>query len=314
MRIFLLSLLFPVALMAQSTYIYEPSSLHPYGSLNPEAPKEVADFAPMIGVCDCLSSARKADRTWGEPQKMTWTFKYIMNGMAVQDETLKEDGSHSGSIRQFIADSSKWYVHWYSNTTPSTILPTWEGNKRGDSIVLYRDQKAPNGMDGKFRLTFKNISENGFNWIGEWVDLTESVVFPTWKIDCVKRRVAPSEEVVIRENINAFSRAYAKGDHLAIADMYTENGHIFPNNSMIISGREAIAARWKFSENVIPVRHKITPSEIKIIGNYAYDFGYFEGATKNKEGMETPFKGKYVIIWRKENNDWKIFLDIWNSI
>lgn len=30
-----------------------------------------------------------------------------MNGMAVQDETLKIDKAHSGSIRQFNTDSSK---------------------------------------------------------------------------------------------------------------------------------------------------------------------------------------------------------------
>ena len=314
MRSLLLFIFLPLMALAQNPYEYDQTASHPYGKLNPEAPKEMGDFAPMIGTCDCLSTARKPDGDWAEPQKMEWTFKYIMNGMAVQDETLKEDGSHSGSIRQFIADSSKWYVHWYSNTTPSTTLPTWEGAKRGDSIVLYRDQKAPNGMDGKFRLTFKNISDNGFNWMGEWVDPTEKIVYPTWKIDCSKRSEKSAEEIVIQKNTQAFSRAFRRGDHLAIANMYTKDAHIFPNNSMIISGREAIAELWKFSENVIPVSHKITPSEIKIINNYAYDFGYYEGSTKNKEGIETPFKGKYVIVWRKEDGDWNMYLDIWNTL
>lgn len=173
---------------AFAQYNYEPTSEYPFGQLNPEAPQQVKDFEPMIGECECESISRKADGNWNEAENMIWRFKYIMNGTAIQDETLKEDGSHSGSIRQFIQDSAKWYVHWYSAKTPSTTLPTWEGNKtEDDKIVLYREQKAPNGYDGFFRLTFYDMSETGYKWIGEWVDKTETVVYPTWKINCTRR-------------------------------------------------------------------------------------------------------------------------------
>ena len=119
---------------------------------------------------------------------MAWRFKYIMNGMAVQDETLKVDGKHSGSIRQYSADSARWYVHYYSSGVVVPSLGTWEGNMQKDGkIVLYRDQTAPNGMEGYYRLTFYDIAKDGFKWIGEWVDKTEKITFPTWKIDCKKR-------------------------------------------------------------------------------------------------------------------------------
>ena len=52
------------------------------------------------------------------------------------------------------------------------------------SFFLY--QKAPNGLDGFFRITFNNISKKGFNWLGEWVDSAEKIKFPTWKIYCTK--------------------------------------------------------------------------------------------------------------------------------
>lgn len=169
-------------------YNYDASESNPYGLPNPEAPDEIKDFKPMIGLCHCKSSTRKQDGTWTTPEDIIWKWKYIMNGTAVQDETLKPDGSHSGSIRQFIKDSSRWYVHWYSNKTPSTTFPVWEGIKKDGKIVLYREQKAPNGTDGFYRLTFYDISKSGYKWVGEWVDTTETVVFPTWKIDCLKSR------------------------------------------------------------------------------------------------------------------------------
>jgi len=183
----ILYLAFLISFSVYSQYDYEASSDYPFGRLNPNAPEEVKDFEPMIGSCKCKSTTRKQDGSWNEPEDIIWKWKYIMNGTAIQDETLKPDGSHSGSIRQFIADSSRWYVHWYSSKTPSTTLPTWEGNKSEDGkIMLYKEQKAPNGAEGFFRLSFYDMSKTGYKWIGEWVDKTEKIVYPTWKIECTR--------------------------------------------------------------------------------------------------------------------------------
>ncbi len=168
-------------------YVYEPSNDFPYGRPNPDAPSALQDYKDLIGSCDCFSTRRNPDGTWSDKEPMSWRFKYIMNGTAIQDETLKEGGIHSGSIRQFNSDSSKWYVHYYSNRSASKTLSTWEGGQKADSLVLYRNQKAPNGSDGFYRIVFSNISNQGFNWVGAWVDPTETIVFPTWKIKCRKR-------------------------------------------------------------------------------------------------------------------------------
>lgn len=169
-------------------YEYDVSEKNPFGKVNPEAPEQIKDYELMIGECDCISTRKNQDGTWTEGTDMIWRWKYILNGMAVQDETLKTDGIHSGSIRQYIADSSRWYVHWFSSKTPTSTFPIWEGNKKDNgNIVLYKEQKAPNGTNGFFRLTFYDMSKSGYKWIGEWVDKTESVVFPTWKIDCVRK-------------------------------------------------------------------------------------------------------------------------------
>ena len=166
-------------------YEYEPNTEYPFGRLNTSAPEQLADFDPLIGICNCKSVTRINQSDWADTVQMTWKFKYIMNGMAIQDETLKEDGIHSGSIRQFNPDSSKWYVHYYSTSSAVPNLPSWEGGRTSDgSIVLYRDQTAPNGMEGFFRLTFANISENGYDWVGEWVNKEETIVYPTWRIMC----------------------------------------------------------------------------------------------------------------------------------
>ncbi|MEL6559898.1 MAG: hypothetical protein AAFQ94_17040 [Bacteroidota bacterium] len=187
-KTFLAIALFIIQYQLMAQYSYEPSEAYPYGRLNPEAPEQTADFGPMIGVCDCQSELRNADQSWGAATDMTWKFRYIMNGLAVQDETLKPDGSHSGSIRQYNADSARWYVHYYASAAVTNPLSSWEGNlEESGDIVLYREQKAPNGMDGFYRLTFYHITEEGFDWVGEWVNVDETIAFPTWKISCKKR-------------------------------------------------------------------------------------------------------------------------------
>lgn len=187
----LLALLVSATAIAQS-YDYNPSPEHPYGKVHPDAPEQVQDFEELIGECHCWSKNRNQDRTWNKPITMVWQWKYIMNGTAVQDETFKEDGIHSGSIRQFHPDSLQWYVHYYSNRL-STSLPTWTGGKDGDILRFVQPQKAPNGMDGISRLTFYDISKEGYKWVGEWVSTDGKYVYPFWKIVCTRNLEAMEE-------------------------------------------------------------------------------------------------------------------------
>jgi ketosteroid isomerase-like protein len=112
----------------------------------------------------------------------------------------------------------------------------------------------------------------------------------------------------------AFSVAYMAGDYDAMVAIYTTDGKIMPNGTLIIEGHQNIRARWVLPEGDQVAQHKSTPVEIRITGNTAYDFGYYEGETVKSSGERQTWKGKYVIIWRKENNTWRMYVDIWNRV
>ncbi|WP_411031187.1 YybH family protein [Spongiimicrobium sp. 3-5] len=313
----LTAICFCISFSIFSQYQFDPSFEHPYGLPNPEAPKELLDFAPLIGECNCSSIRRKPDRTWAAPVAMKWRFKYIMNGMAVQDETLKEDGSHGGSIRQFIPDSTRWYVHYYNTAKPSTLLPVWEGNKNENgNIVLYREQKAPNGVAGNYRLTFSEISAQGYKWTGEWVSKDGSIVFPTWKIDCTRPKILgnEAEKTKILAVLQKFSQDYMEANYNGMLQAYTADAKIFPTDVDVIEGHEAIKNRWMLGKGAKILHHKMTPVEINFLGAHAYDYGYYEGKTKKVDGSVVDWKGKYVVVWKKQGNTWKMYLDIWNRM
>ncbi|UWX54862.1 DUF4440 domain-containing protein [Maribacter litopenaei] len=120
---------------------------------------------------------------------------------------------------------------------------------------------------------------------------------------------------LILSNIKGFSNAVMNSAYQSIGDAYTDDAKIFPNNREIIKGREAIIRYWILPEGVQTKYHKITPEEIKIMGNEAYDYGYYEGITLRADGTEASWKGKYVIVSEKVNQDWKMYLGYleWNK-
>jgi ketosteroid isomerase-like protein len=102
-------------------------------------------------------------------------------------------------------------------------------------------------------------------------------------------------------------------DYDNIAASYTDDAKIFPRNVDIITGQEKIRGYWVLPEGVKTTHHKVTSLEIKVIGDEAYDYGYYEGRSSTAEG-ESSWRGKYVIVWKKTDGVWKMYLDIWNSI
>ena len=114
-------------------------------------------------------------------------------------------------------------------------------------------------------------------------------------------------------NSKMFSSYIINADYEKIADAYTADGKIFPNRMNIIAGREQIKRYWILPDGVKTLEHEVIPREIKVMGLEAYDYGTYRGVTKRANGNTVPWQGKYVIIWRKEDGDWKMYLDIWNS-
>ena len=119
-----------------------------------------------------------------------------------------------------------------------------------------------------------------------------------------------SDEEQIREKISTFSANLMAGNLEAVVKAYTEDGKIMPSRTRILEGEE-LSEYWnpKEKSSWITTYHKITPQEIKIWGDEAYDYGYYEGTSKNGDKVSN-WKGKYVIIWRKVNGDWKIYVDM----
>jgi uncharacterized protein (TIGR02246 family) len=114
------------------------------------------------------------------------------------------------------------------------------------------------------------------------------------------------------EAVNAkWTEFFNKGDFAGVASLYTTDATAFPPGSPMVRGAPAIGAMWKgLSEKVGDP--KVTTLDVKPLGpSAAREIGTFSLKTKSATPQE--ITGKYVVVWEKVGNDWKLATDIWND-
>jgi ketosteroid isomerase-like protein len=122
-----------------------------------------------------------------------------------------------------------------------------------------------------------------------------------------------SDTDAIKEAARQFSAAYMRGDAAAMVALYTRDAVIFPEQSHAISGYDAIRQYWTIRPGRKVTRHLLMPSHVEVDGLHAYDHGTYEIAGERDGKAWGPFRGKYLVVWRREPDGWKMQLDMWNS-
>ena len=115
---------------------------------------------------------------------------------------------------------------------------------------------------------------------------------------------------VIEEGNQQWSIAFSTGDSAALAAMYTPNAQLFPMHSEVVSGREAIQQFWQGVMASGVKGATLTTLEVDEQGDTAYEVGKYE---LRGEGHKVLDHGKYVVIWKREQGQWRLHRDIWNS-
>jgi len=122
--------------------------------------------------------------------------------------------------------------------------------------------------------------------------------------------LAQDKETIQKLNEN-FASAFNRGDYAAVAGMYAEDAYLLPPGAEMMRGRAAIQAFWTKAGEAIG-DPKLTAVDVTPLGNTAArEIGTFTLKTKGEQATE--LTGKYVVIWQKVGNDWKLAADIWNT-
>jgi uncharacterized protein (TIGR02246 family) len=107
-----------------------------------------------------------------------------------------------------------------------------------------------------------------------------------------------------------WAKAIITSDSAAMVIHFTKDGKIFPPNGDPIVGRTAIAA-FVSEVNKFGIKEykdettALYGNEDNLVEEGNYTMGDGKGNRLDK--------GKYIAIWRKEDGDWKIYSNIYNT-
>lgn len=114
----------------------------------------------------------------------------------------------------------------------------------------------------------------------------------------------------IRLADDAFESAFRQGDAAALAQLYTEDGMLFPSGSDFVKGKQAIQNFWKGAMDMGIEEVKLDIVEVELQGDMAIEVGQYK--LMGAEGSMIDH-GKYLVTWKQEGDQWKIHRDIWNT-
>jgi len=125
---------------------------------------------------------------------------------------------------------------------------------------------------------------------------------PTFDVTAMKK--------IIEEKNNQFTQAHITGDTTFLNNIFTKDAKAFPPNSDVVIGRAAIAvvnSQW-VNFGIKEFREETTA----FYGNE--DYLIDEGTYYIRYGKDNTIdKGKYLNVWKKEDGDWKMFTNMWNT-
>ncbi len=107
-----------------------------------------------------------------------------------------------------------------------------------------------------------------------------------------------------------FESAFGRGDTAGVAQLYTENGQVLPPQSDAITGRQGIQAFWQAVMNMGVKAARLETVEVTHQGSAAFEVGRY--TLQGAEGQVLD-RGKYIVIWERDGDQWKLSRDIWNT-
>ncbi|MCE7981144.1 MAG: DUF4440 domain-containing protein [Caldilinea sp. CFX5] len=119
-----------------------------------------------------------------------------------------------------------------------------------------------------------------------------------------------STRTQVESNNRAFMAAFARGDSVGAAAVYTETGQILPPNFPVMGGKAAIQAFWQGAIDLGIAAAELETVEFEAHGDTAWEVGQAVLKSKDDQVLD---EGKYIVIWKRENGVWKWHRDIWNS-
>ena len=121
--------------------------------------------------------------------------------------------------------------------------------------------------------------------------------------------IKQGEASIMQSNHN-FMKAFQNDDSVSVANCFTTDAKLMCSNRPAIVGNENI--RQYFSKIMESGVAKIDLHTIQISGDSSIlaEEGTYKFSDKKEQQTD---KGKYIVLWRQEAGNWKMYRDMWTS-
>lgn len=121
--------------------------------------------------------------------------------------------------------------------------------------------------------------------------------------------IAQGKASIAQSNLN-FMKAFKAGDSTGVADSYAKDAKIMPPNRSTISGKIEIKKFISLLMNSSVKDFQLTTLNVWGDSSILAE----EGTYILVDSTETQIdKGEYLVLWKPEAGNWKMFRDIWTS-
>ena len=114
----------------------------------------------------------------------------------------------------------------------------------------------------------------------------------------------------IAEKVELFMDTFARGDAAGMAALYPEEGQVLPPNGDFVTGHEQVEAFWGAIFDMGIKKAEIEIVEVEAYGDTAVEVSRY---TMLGDAGQMLDKGKYIVVWKQEDDQWKLHRDIFNS-
>ena len=118
----------------------------------------------------------------------------------------------------------------------------------------------------------------------------------------------------IAENNQTYGESFAKGDSTLFLSHYTADACIMPPDAPKLCGKEGVMGFFNYGTQKMGVKNiVVTTDEVFGSDQAMVEVGQYElfGDSARTKSME---KGKFIVVWKKEDGKWKMHRDIFNAL
>jgi len=139
-------------------------------------------------------------------------------------------------------------------------------------------------------------------------NFTLILLFCALFISCSKSPVDVTAKIA--EANKAIMAAFESGDMNTLTGYYTADAKLFPENSGVIEGPQAIGGFFGAVKSMGIKKVQFEAITAQSYGNIAIEEGKY---SLFLEGDYIADQGKYIVTWKNEDGKWKVHRDIWNT-